>query len=227
MAFILPCPPGDTVTCAILEVARALSDGPSAFTVWATLIVPIFAAAASTAVAVVSATIAKKARDIASDSEDARVAAESERVDREYEGRMHGAFIEVFGAIAGLAGDLQDFASYQEYARTANQYVPVEDRPRTPSDIKLLAEIASARLLAKNADEIELLNSIRELTLQSRSKELRVRSIVLAEVWPIVILWQNADETKRQELLDRFDELRGIESAEQTPSWVSVGAARV
>jgi hypothetical protein len=189
--------------------------------------VPIFAAAASTAVAIVSASIAKKARDIASASEDARVATETERVDREYEGRMHGALIEVFGAIAGLAGDLQDFASYLEYARTANQYVPIQDRPKTPSDMQLLAEIASARLLAKKPDEIELLNSIRELTLQSRTKELIVRSMVLAEVWPIVILWQNADGAKRQELLVRFEELRGIEYAEQAPSWINMDAPRV
>lgn len=226
MAFFQPCPPGDAVTCAILEVAKAFSAGPSTFTVWATLIVPIFAALASTAVAVVSASIARKARDIASDSEKARVKAEAERVEREYESRMHAAFVEVFGAIAGLAWDLEEFASYLEHQNAANKYIPIQDWPRTPSDMQLLAQIASARLLAKKADEIELLNSIRELTLQSRTMELSVRSNVLAEVWPIVILWQNADEQKRQELLDRFDELQGFESADQRPSWIATDAPR-
>jgi hypothetical protein len=221
MAFLPSCAaPGDSVTCAILEVARAFSDGPSAFTVIATLVVPIFAALASTAVAVVSVVIANRAKGLAEASEAARVKAETERVDREYEGRMHAAFIEVFGAIAGLAEDLQHQASIWQYAKNLNQYFVARDRPKDASDMRLLAEIASARLLARNADEIQLLNKMRELTLQSRRKEPRVRAAVLSEVWPIVILWQNADGPERTELLARFEELRGIESADAAPSWI-------
>lgn len=191
------------------------------------MIVPTFAALASTAVAVVSVGIANRAKDIAEASEDARVTAETERVKREYEGRMHAAFVDVFGAIAGLAGDLEEFASHLEHQNAAKKYIPIQDWPRTPSDMQLLAQIASARLLAKNVDEIGLLNSIRELTLQSRTMELGVRANVLAEVWPIVILWQNADEATRQELLDRFVELGGFTSADQTPSWIDMDAPRV
>ena len=69
-------------------------------------------------------------------------------------------------------------------------------------------------------DEIILVNKIRELTLESRPKTRRVRSMVLAEVWPIVILWQNAAAPERKKLLARFEELRGIESAEVVPSWI-------
>lgn len=221
MAFLPSCAAGDSVTCAILEVARAFSDGPSTFTVIATLVVPIFAALASTAIAVVSVVIANRAKGLAEASETARVKAETGRVEREYEGRMHAAFIEVFGAIAGLADDLQQQAAFWQYAKNLNQYLAAQDRPRDPSDLRLLAEIASARLLAKNADEIELLNRIRELTLESRLKEPDVRSVVLAEVWPIVILWQNATGSERTKLLARFEELRGIESTETVPSWIA------
>jgi hypothetical protein len=227
MAFPPSCAPGDSVTCAILEVARAFSDGPSAFTVIATLVVPIFAALASTAVAVVSVVIANRAKALAEASEAARVTAETERVEREYEGRMHTAFIGVFGAIAVLAEDLQQQASIWQYARNLNQYFAPQDRPKDASDLHLLAEIASTRLLAKNADEIDLLNNIRELTLQSRPKDLRVRSMVLAEVWPIVILWQNAAAPERTKLLARFEELRGIESEEAVPSWIESDAQAV
>lgn len=220
MAFPPSCAPGDSITCAILEVARSISEGPSAFTVIATLVVPIFAALASTAVAVVSVIIANRAKDLAEASEAARVAAEAERAEREYLTRIHAAFIEVFAAVAGLAETLQEQASFWEYAKNTQAFIGAPDRPKDPSDMHLLAEVASARLLAKNADEIQLLNKIRELTLQSRPKEPRVRAAVLSEVWPIVILWQNAGGLERTELLARFEELRDIESEHTAPSWI-------
>jgi hypothetical protein len=224
MALPPSCTPGDSVTCAILEVARAFSDGPSTFTVIATLVVPIFAALASTAVAVVSVVIANRAKTLAEASEIARVAAETDRVDREYEGRMHTAFIEVFGALARLANDLQQHAALLEHAKNQSQYVTADDLARDPSDIRLVAQIASTRLLARHTDEIKLLDKISELTLESRSKARRVRSLVLAEVWPLVILWQNASAPERTKLLARFEELRGIESEDAVPSWTQTDA---
>ncbi|GAT88211.1 hypothetical protein CVCC1112_2870 [Paenarthrobacter nicotinovorans] len=188
---------------------------------WATLIVPIFAALASTAVAIVSATIAKKARDIAETSENSRSDAEIDRINREYKSRMHEAFIELFEDVARLAEALQEHDSFVERVTSGSYNVPLTGGPRDPSDMQVLAKIAAARLLAKNADEIDLLDQIRALTLQSRTKGGLVRAAILAEVWPIVILWQNAGSNEKQALLARFDELRAIESVAQPPSWVA------
>lgn len=122
-----------------------------------------------------------------------------------------------------ICNNMQLFLS----TRRLGQYISAEDRARDPSDVRLLAEIASTRLLAKNAGEVELLNKISELTLESRSKARLVRSVILAEVWPIVILWQNAAAPERTKLLARFEELRGIESSETAPSWIESDAQAV
>lgn len=184
------------------------------------VLIPVLTALASTAVAVVSVVIANGAKNTAVASEEARQKSERDRLALEHEGMMKESFIMIFRAVAELVTTLTTYAKTLEHQRNSNQYIPVQDRLFEPSDAVLLAEIAAARMLAANDTEVLLLNEARELVLGSRQKEPLIRAAVLAELWLIIILWQNADAVKHQELIDRFAELQRKDSLDP-PSWVT------
>lgn len=212
MALLLTCPQGDSVTCAILEVAKAFSSGPSAFAVWATLIIPLFAALASTAVAIVSVTIAKKARDIAEASEAARVSAEDTRVVREQQQRLDVAIRDLFVAIANLIRDLEQYDSDMHH--WMRNWSNGARKAQLPSDAGLLAHVAAARLEASTESERLMLDELSRAVLALRNQTTSVRRAWLENSWSLVVKWRHASEVERPKVLAEFGKVEAAKTAE-------------
>lgn len=186
-----PCPSGDPTICAILEVAGALSAGPSAFTVWATLIVPSVAAAASTAVAIVSARIAHGARRTAEESELKRARAEDERARREKQHRLDTAIREMFVGIANHIRALEEYekvlsdwrAFYIQRAHSGQS----NPHPTKPSDSEVLALVASARLEADSKADRDMLIDVHNAVVGARRLKVETQATVLKQQWDTVV----------------------------------------
>lgn len=218
MTFFL-CRPGDSATCAILEVARAISAGPSSFAVWSTLIVPVFAAFASTLVAVVSVYIANRARKIAEASETARITAETQRVTREQQQRLDTAIRDLFVGIAGMIRELEEHEkALRIWERTLEakpfNRAPEEIRPGAPSDLSLLALVAAARLESASEDEREMLDAVTDFVTNLRSNDPGFRMTRLSRLWKLVVEWRHAPDADRPKKLQAF---KGLELA-KTPA---------
>lgn len=139
-----------------------LSEDDS-FLTWSEVVIPSLAGLASLSVAIVSVVIAWQARNIAKSSEDARLKAESDRVQFEQQLRFDAALKDLYVGISQRMEALRT----QDAAVRANMFnigrgglgVTVPARPPISS---LLALIAAARLDAREHEPIELLTSIAE-----------------------------------------------------------------
>lgn len=189
--LFLPCPPGDPISCAILEIAAAVSAGPSTFTVWATLVVPSIAAVASTAVAVVSARIAHGAKKTANESEQKRELAEQDRTRREHQQRLDAAIKEMFIGIANHIRALEEYDKVIRdwqmfYIQRANSGQP-NPHPTKPSDSEVLALVASARLEADSKADRDMLIDVHNAVVAARRLSTETQAIVLKQQWDIVV----------------------------------------
>lgn len=189
--LLIPCPPGDPTICAILEVAEALSAGPSTFTVWATLIVPSLAAVASTAVAVVSARIAHGAKKTADASEVKRALAERDRARREHQQRLDAAIKEMFIGIANHIRALEEYdkvrSEWRGSAALAVHRGEPKPPPARPSDSEVLALVASARLEAESKADRDMLVDVHNAVVGARRLDVETQATVLKTQWNIVV----------------------------------------
>lgn len=178
--------------------------------------IPLFAALASTAVAVVSVRIAKRARDIAEDSEQARVQAEIERVRREQQQRLDTAIRDMFVGVANLIRDIEVFEKgVQNWLR--NFSGPMEAKtshPQPPSDMGLLALVAAARLEAEAEDERAMLDAVHKAITDMRKHDAGVKKALLAKLWEKVVDWRHASSDDRPKALEAFSAVNVTKTAE-------------
>jgi hypothetical protein len=208
--------PALTLTRA-LSVSAKLSDD-DVFLVWTDIVIPSAAAFASVLVATFSVLIARKARKIAEDSENARVQAEADRVVFEQQQRLDTALRDIFLGVAARIETLTQYGS--ELRNAVNSSLFSRDAigrwPVRPSVGPLAVLISAARLEARQDDERAMLRAAEQYVVTAASRryegpENDAREVtaleVLAETQSLERLckgideWRNSGPARREELV--------------------------
>jgi hypothetical protein len=186
------------------------------FATAASVLIPASAALASTAVAVVSVAIANRAKNIAETSERARIEAEEIRVRREQQQRLDSAIRDMFVGVANLIRDIEahehNLKDWERSFHIPGQQTPAHPTP--PSDMGLLALVASARLEAVNQDEKDMLDEVHKAITDMRDSEPRFQRLKLANLWMDVVDWRHASNADRPEALLNFRKITLKKTAE-------------
>ena len=200
-----------------LSVSAKLSED-DIFLTWTDVVIPSTAAFASVLVATFSMLIARKAREIAEDSEKARVQAEAERVIFEQQQRLDMALREVF---LGVAARIEALYQYNADLRNAvNSSLFNRDAigrwPTRPTASPLAVLIAAARLEARRDDERRMLWTAEQYVVDAANRlhggpendAREVSAIQVAEetaslerLCQVIDEWRNAGPARREELL--------------------------
>lgn len=156
------------VLAAANNVPLKLSDD-DVFLAWTGIVIPSAAAVASVFVAAISVRIASKAKEIAKNSEMARLEAEQHRESFERQLRFDVALKSLY---LGIAGRIEALKEYDAVSRTVSFNLsrsgsPEMTLPSRPSISSLLALIAAARLDAHNDDELEMLEVAASVAITS------------------------------------------------------------
>lgn len=194
----------DAPTVIFRLVLSAIVKG--GFSTAGSVLIPGFAALASTAVAIVSVVIANRAKNIAEASERARIEAEAVRVRREQQQRFDTAIRELFVGVANLMRDIElhehAVADWKRSFSIATQQTP--PHPQPPSDMSLLALVAAARLEAEHKDERDMLDAVHKVITDIRKADPRYKRMRLARLWESVVDWRHADVAERSSVLRKF-----------------------
>ncbi|UKA59183.1 hypothetical protein [Arthrobacter sp. FW306-2-2C-D06B] len=189
----------DMPSALVRVVVSAVAHG--GFASSGSIVVPALAGLASTAVAVVSVSIANRAKNIAEASEHARVAAEAARARRDRQQRLDSAIRDMFVGIANLIRDIETYENnnrewFKIFAKNGiggdNPPQPVQ-----PSDSALLALVAAARLEAEDSRERDMLDAVSKSIESFRAMDLHPRKARLASLWEFVVKWRHAAEPER------------------------------
>lgn len=196
----ITCPDGARVTCAIAEIADIMNH-PSLFLWVSSIWLPLLAAVASTAVAIVSVVIARKARNMAEKSEKARIDAEAIRVKIEQQRRLDSAIRDLFVGIAALMDEITSVEeanneAFREWSRAGHDGKwPRLKRVPLPTSSGVRALIAAAELEAHEVSDREMLAQVERRVKDSDKLSPEARATALTAVWEFVVSWRRTSDT--------------------------------
>lgn len=207
-AFILP---------RALSVPAKLSDD-DVFLVWTDIVIPSAAAFASVLVATFSMLIARKARKIAEDSEQARVQADVDRVIFEQQQRLDTALRDIFLGVAQRIDALNHYGSELRNAVNNSFFnrEAIGRWPVRPSVSPLAVLIAAARLEARQEDERAMLRAAEQYVVASAARrhegpendtrevtafEVTAETKALERLCRDIDEWRNSGPTRREDLV--------------------------
>ncbi|MGO4651131.1 hypothetical protein AB4068_05515 [Arthrobacter sp. 2RAF22] len=149
-----------------ISIPMRLSDD-DVFLAWTGIIIPSAAAVASLLVAAISVRIASRAKEIAENSEEARLEAEKHREFFERKLRFDAALKSLY---LGIAGRIEALRKHDALARTVafnltRSGSPEMTLPSRPPISSLVALIAAARLDAHGGDELEMLEVVASVAI--------------------------------------------------------------
>ncbi|MBW8027766.1 hypothetical protein EOG37_13900 [Clavibacter michiganensis subsp. michiganensis] len=128
----------------------------------------------------------RTARDRESEQEHLR-RLRSDELEARRKDRLQAALVRVIEAINAHNLDLLDLHQRQEENTELVDWLPV--------DWPVLASVASARMIAKDDSEREILNGIRDFIMRLRTVSIRDRMQPMSEIWRVIILWQDGGDS--------------------------------
>lgn len=213
---MLRCPEGGSVTCSILRVVEELGNDPGAFQWWASIWIPVIAAAASVGVLFFSVITARSAKKQAADSERARKDAEIARSENERQQRFNAALVNLLEALPEFMEGIRVYGRGQrrlEIARRAN-FTPRDRPPAFPSSSQVIVRLNAAKLEGNKKDR-QMLARVRNVIVAREGVEAAALGRKLALISDMFVTWRHGSGSKKIEILAALLELREAKTVDE------------
>ncbi|KQN99667.1 hypothetical protein ASF21_12735 [Arthrobacter sp. Leaf234] len=225
MVQILQCDEGGSVTCAILEVARSLQEGPSAFEVLAIGVIPLLAALASIGVLYFSVVTAQQAKEQAQKTERARVQAERDRIEYERQLRFERSVREV---LVSLSHHLEQQVAHRRIEkrwrkRLVEGTVEAGTEPDRPFLSSLIVLVGAAKIDGDLEDQ-EILTGVRAVLSQALRRPMDARIRLMSVLPDVLVRWLVAPQggEERRKLVRLLSEVQQCNTAEEVDTVFAV-----
>lgn len=221
MLKVLTCDEGGSVTCALLEISRALNDGPSWFEWLALGFFPMLSAFASVGVLIASLRTARSAERQAEKSEAARRQSDHDRSNNERRQRLNAALVALLNEFPRHLDDLRDWERERALGpKSVDGRISYKSLPSRPSPSPLLVRIGVAEMDASE-DEMDFLSALRSAVIPPDRIDPAVLRLRLSLTTDLIVRWSRSDsEAKGWALatvrrLSRADDLQKVRAVQR------------
>lgn len=211
MLQALSCPEGGSISCSILEVAQAVSDGPSWFDWLVVGAIPLISALASIGVLIFSVRTVKSAERQAERSEAARIKSESDRCENERKQRFNAALA---GILAELPRHLEALSGYERSMLEYTASMPLRIRdgqvfpPLQPSAAASIVQVGVAELDA-TPEESTFLQHVKNVFMWTSGMDASTRRRRLTALPELIVHWNRGGKAARALASGTMEQLAG------------------